>query len=247
MKFVKIALVLILTFTLTGCDQLKNYQTMPTVPPTVTTDPSLPTETRWAFVTSTPETTPTPKLIIPTFDPPSGWEKLEGQDFEIYLPGSYKGGVVDENVDQLVEAFHAMGAEYKSYADTLYQFPDQYKLMVVDSKRGAAGFITNLNIVAEPALPAYTIEAAMSTTSAALPQGYKIVDNDVIEINGHKAGQIVAEFTQSGIESKEIIYLIKGDSAVWIFTFATGEQEYNTRLVEFVQIVDSFRITSEME
>ncbi|MBI9048119.1 MAG: hypothetical protein JEZ00_01750 [Anaerolineaceae bacterium] len=245
MKLKNIALIILSTLIMMGCEQMQMLQMEPDIPVVNTVDLALPTNTKWVFLTPTPEFIKTATPNIPTFAPIDGWQKIDTDTFEIYLPERYKGGSIDENIDQLIEYFHSMGEEYKWYADTIYLNPDTYKLMSVDTKKGSSGFITHISITSKPAMPAYSIDAAMSSVSAGLAQGYQVVDQDLIEINGYEAAQIVAEFQSNDIAGKEIIYLIKGDSKMWILTFATGADEYNSRILEFVQIVDSFRIKTE--
>ena len=244
MKFIKLALVFVSTFIIFGCAQLDALQKSPvmTLAPTSTAEPGMPTNTKWVFHTSTPEITDTPEIIIPTYAPIEGWQKIETNEYEVYLPNSYEGGSTDENVEQLIENFRQMGGEYKWYADTLEQDPDVYDLIATDTNLGPSGFITNLNISSEPILPTYSIEASMSSASVALPDNFQIVNQKMTIINGYEVGQIIINFEMNHIAGKELLYIIKGESTAWIFTFATGADEYNDRLLEFVQIIDSFRI-----
>jgi hypothetical protein len=242
MKFIKIALVLLSTFIMAGCEGMPIFQTDPTIPVVNTVDMNLPTKTKWVFQTSTPEYMTTPKPVIPTFFPITGWQKIETDVYEIYLPGGYEGGSTDENVEQIIENLRKMGGEYKWVADNLEQNPDAYELIATDSKKGSSGFITSIQIQQEFALPAYSIEAAMTTETAGLPSNFTIVGEKKTVINGYETGQLIIEVKINNLSAKELLYIIKGENSVWKILFATGADEYDARIVEFVQIIDSFRI-----
>ncbi len=257
MKINKIAILIISTFLIMGCAQMALLQPAPAVQPAPTIDPLLPTKTLWVFLTPTPEITETPEtaettetteppeMVNPTAAPIPGWQKIEDAKYEIYLPESYVGGNTSQNLAQIVSTLRTMGGNFKWAADTIEQNPDIYELYASDANPGPSGFITNLNITTESILPTFSLEAYMSSASAGLPPQFKIVDKKAMAINGYEVGQIIVEFEMNGVSGKELLYIFRGKSSVWVLTFATGANEYDSRLLEFVQIADSFRIKED--
>jgi hypothetical protein len=248
MKINKIILLLVSTILIMGCAQMALLQPAPGVQPVPTIDPLLPTKTLWVFLTPTSEvseTPETPEAVIPTSAPVPGWQKIEDSDYEIYLPESYVGGNTSQNLAEIVTNLRKLGGNFKWAADTIEQNPGIYELYATDSNVGPSGFVTNLSITTETILPSFSLEAYMSSASAGLPAQFQIVDKKTMVINGYEVGQIIVEFELSGLKGKELMYIFRGESSVWVMTFAAMADEYDSRLLEFVQIADSFRIKEE--
>ena len=241
-------LILISALLMFGCSQLQFPQRATVAPTEQTIDSEgnpLPTKTKWVFYTSTPLVTDTPEPVIPTYAPVSGWQNITGDGFEIWLPGSYVGGNMETDLQKIVSNIRNLGGNYKWIADTIEQNPEMYVVYATDSKVGPSGFTTNINIGTEPILSTFSIDAYMSSASAGLPEEFQITSKKVLTLNGYDAGQMIIEFEINGVKGKELFYIFKGESKAWTITLATGADEYDARLLEFVQIADSFRIESE--
>jgi len=218
-------------FIIFGCGQVNSLQKA--------SDP-IPTEA--PKIKNTPIPSQTPRPAQPTVVPMPGWVKYESGDIELWLPESYVGGNVNEDLDLIVSSLRELGPNYESAAQSIEQNPDMYLIWATDSKVGSSGFITNVNATTEDVLSTISVETYLAAATAQLPAEFSVVDQKTMTMNGYEAGQMVLQFEISGVSGKELFYIFKDGSSVWTITFATGVEEYDTRLPEFEQIADSFRV-----
>ena len=75
--------------------------------------------------------------ILPTSIP--GWEKFEANGVELWLPESYDGGNLKEDLQTVVEKIKSLGPEYENMATVIEQNPDMFAIWAFDSNIGASG------------------------------------------------------------------------------------------------------------
>jgi hypothetical protein len=74
------------------------------------------------------------------------------------------------------------------------------------------------------------------------PPQFRTVEREIVSLDGFQAGRMVIEFTISGVSGKEMLYSIKDDNIMWNVTFATAADEFDSRLPEFEQSVQTFKV-----
>lgn len=178
----------------------------------------------------------------PTATPIPGWEKFEGGGVELWLPESYEGLSIDEDIDVVVERLRTFGPDFEQMAQTIEQNPSMYVIWAFDSEIGDSGFLTNVAVTTEKVLSAMTIDTYLDAALKQLPAAFQVVDRDIVSLNDHQAGRLVIEFAVPGVVGREVMYAVKDDNAMWVITYATGAEEFDQRLPFFEQSALTFAI-----
>jgi hypothetical protein len=173
--------------------------------------------------------------------PIPGWEKFEGDDVELWLPESFNGGDLSNDLDVVVENLRRLGPDFEAMADMIEQNPSAFVIWAFDSKVGYSGFLTNVNITTERMLSAVSIETYLDAVTNQLPPQFQVVEREPVSLERYEAARLFVEFSISGVRGKEILYLIKDGKTMWGITFATGADEFNQRLPIFEQSILTFR------
>jgi hypothetical protein len=177
----------------------------------------------------------------PTNTPVPGWTKFEGEGIELWLPDSYVGGDISENLDSIVALLRDQGPDFEQIAQMIEQNPDIYALWATDSEVGSSGFLTNVNIIPEQVISTMSIDTYLDAAEQQFPPQFQVVERDNVSVGKYDAGRLVVEFNLTGVVGKELLYAIKDGNTMWIITFATGLEEFDDRLPEFEQSVSSFQ------
>ena len=117
-----------------------------------------------------------------------------------------------------------------------------YVLWAVDLEVGDSGFLTNVGIVTERVLSVVTLEAYIDAAVKQFPEQFRVTERDAVSLGSYQAGRLILEFTISGVEVKEVVYVVKGGSTVWVMTLATGLEEFDERLPSFERIARTFTV-----
>lgn len=181
------------------------------------------------------------EMSQPTMTPIPGWEKFEGDDVELWLPESFNGGDLSNDLDVVVENLRRLGPDFEAMADMIEQNPSAFVIWAFDSKVGYSGFLTNVNITTERMLSAVSIETYLDAVTNQLPPQFQVVEREPVSLERYEAARLFVEFSISGVRGKEILYLIKDGKTMWGITFATGADEFNQRLPIFEQSILTFR------
>ncbi len=182
------------------------------------------------------EKTQPPSTAIP------GWTKFEGRDIELWLPDSYVGGNISEDSEVIVANLRQLGPDFEQTAQLIEQNPDMFVILAVDSEVGPSGFLTNVNVTTEKVLSAISIDTYLDAAEKQFPPQFQIVERDKVSVGEYEAGRLVVEFDLSGIFGKELLYVIKDGTTMWIITYATAMEEYKDRLPEFEQSANTFQV-----
>jgi hypothetical protein len=181
----------------------------------------------------------------PTCTPIPGWTKFEGESIELWLPESYLGGNISEDIDVIVANLRKQGPDFEQMAQLIEQNPEMYVIWATDSKVGSSGFLTNVAVTTEKVLSVVTLDTYLDIAAKQFPSQFQIVERDLIPLGEYESGRLVVEFELSGIYGKQILYVIKDGTTMWVLTYATGMEEYEERLSEFEQSASTFRTKSE--
>ena len=188
---------------------------------------------------SKPETVPTIE-IMPTSIP--GWEKFEANGVELWLPESYDGGNLKEDLQTVVEKIKSLGPEYENMATVIEQNPDMFAVWAFDSNIGASGSLTSTAITFEKVMSVVTIDTYLDAASSQLPASFVVTDRQIVKLNGYDAGRLVIEFSISGTDGKELMYAVKNGNTFWVLTYGTGADEFDQRLPEFEKSALTFKV-----
>ncbi|MCK5053424.1 MAG: hypothetical protein KAR65_04060 [Anaerolineales bacterium] len=178
----------------------------------------------------------------PTATPIPGWERFEGGDVELWLPESYKGGNLSEDIELIVDNLRSLGPDFEQMALIVEQNPSMYVIWAFDSEIGDSGALTNMAVTTEKVLSALTIDTYMDAALRQLPAQFQVVERGIVSLGEYQAGRLVMEFTISGVAGKELMYVVKDDNTIWVITFGTGAEDFEQRLPVFEQSVQTFRI-----
>ena len=170
-----------------------------------------------------------------------GWEKYEGGSVELWLPESYEGGNL-EDIDLVVEKLKNLGPDFEQMAQTLEQNPSLFVIWAFDFKVGTSGFLTNVSVAKEKVLSAFTVDTYLDAVINQIPAQFQVVERDIVSLNDLKAGRLLLEITISGMDVKEMMYVIKDGNFMWVITFTTGANEFVQRLPDFEKIALTFTI-----
>lgn len=176
---------------------------------------------------------------------PFNWEIFETDDISIWLPDTYIGGNVKKDIGLITKRLKTLGPEFEQIVLIIEQYPDLFVLFATDSETGPSGFLTNVNVIREEVISTLSLQQYIELTVKGYPSQYHIVENKITMIGDLKAGRLVTEFVINGISGKQVQYMIRGDNEMWIITYSTGLSEFDQRLPEFEESINSFRIKSE--
>ncbi len=172
--------------------------------------------------------------------PIPGWEKFEGTGMEIWLPDSFEGGSVVENLDEIVTNLRALGVDYAASADYIEQNPNAFALWANDTVVDQNGALTNMNVTTQEVSPLVTIDAFLDAALAQLPAEFSVVDRSIVDLPNYKAGRILIDVSLNEAVTKEVMYVIKDGKSIWVLTYTAGADEFEDRLVDFDQSAATF-------
>lgn len=191
--------------------------------------------------TATPSPANSPLAIAPATQSP-GWKKIEGNRATLWLPDSYEGGDVSQNLDAIVAKLKSFGPEFDSVGQQIRQDPAAIDLFAFDAKSGNPGTLTNVNVI--PGASDLTVEKYINALGQQLPKQFRLVDRQIVTLKGDRVGRMVTEFTLIGKTGKQLIYIIKDSNTIWTVSFTTSTSEFAQRLQTFEQSIRTFSARS---
>ncbi len=178
----------------------------------------------------------------PTETPIPGWEKFEGEGVELWLPESYDGGNLSEDLDVVVENLRRLGPDFEPMAQVIEQNPSMYIIWAFDSEVGSSGFLSNVALTKERVLSAVTMDTYLDAAVNQFPAAFEVTERDIVTLGDYEAGRLVIEFVIQGMGGKELMYAVKDGTTMWAFVYATGAEEFDERLAVFEQSALTFAI-----
>ncbi len=178
----------------------------------------------------------------PTPTPIPGWKKLEGLSMELWLPASFEGGDVSQDLDTIVANLKALGPQYADLAKTIQQNPSVYALWALDTGASRRGFITNVSVTKERVPSAITVDSYITISTNSLPDGFNIIDRKTVALDRYEAGQLTIDFQLPSGQARELMYVVKDGATMWVMTYATSSDEFSRRKPVFEQSANTFRV-----
>jgi hypothetical protein len=178
----------------------------------------------------------------PTSTPIPGWIKLESDEIEIWLPDSYVGGSLEDDIEVIVERLKSLGSDFEATINYIEQNPSAFVLIAYDTKIGPQNTRSNLNVVTEKVLSVVSLDNILDAVISQFPPQFTVAERSLVTINGYQAGRMVIDADLPPIAIKELLYVIKDGSNIWALTFTSGAEEFDRLLETFEQSVLTFKI-----
>jgi hypothetical protein len=172
----------------------------------------------------------------------AGWKKFGGAGVDVWLPDSYEGGDLTKDLPVMVEKVRALGPGYEEMARTIERNPGAFRLWAFDAKIGASGGLTNLTLVAEGVPSTVSIETYLGMVGKQLPKHYRVVEQSVAPLALYNAGRLVMEAEFGGARVRQVAYVVKSDSTMWVLNYSTPADEFDERLSSFEASAHTFSI-----
>jgi hypothetical protein len=176
----------------------------------------------------------------PTMTPIPGWKKFEATGMEIWLPDSYVGGDLNQDMDLLVEELRSLGPEYEPFAQQLEQNPSLYTLWAYDSDVGGTAFLSNVGIVNERVISVIDIDTYIDQFLKQMPSQIRVEERQVTTINNDDARRLIVMLPLSDFSVQEAIYVVKHNNTIWVIAFACAQKDFNSRFSVFEQSAHTF-------
>ncbi|MEM8640960.1 MAG: hypothetical protein AAGG51_19425 [Cyanobacteria bacterium P01_G01_bin.54] len=169
------------------------------------------------------------------------FQKVAGKNVSLYLPKGYEGGDPQQDIEAVAQQLDAAGEEHKDLSEALRESQQRVMLIAFDSEGDEAGFVTNVNVSLQAAVPGTPLAVFMETMRLNLEsQGYAIADTTLSSINGQSVGRLIADVTVGKVELSQLVYVFKNEDGFWLVTYSTAAEEFVERLPEFEQSVITF-------
>jgi len=171
-----------------------------------------------------------------------GWKMFKGGGAELWLPASYEGGDLSKDLDVVVERVRALGPDYEAIARTMERNRSAFAIWAFDSQIGESGGLTNVTVVSERVPSAVTVETYLGLVRKKLTKDFRVVDQGMVSLALYQAGRVVLEADLGRAHIKQIMYVVKNGSTVWVVNFATGADEFDARSPAFESSVRNLRV-----
>jgi hypothetical protein len=171
-----------------------------------------------------------------------GWKMFKGGGAELWLPASYEGGDLSKDLDVVVERVRALGPDYEAIARTMERNRSAFAIWAFDSQVGESGGLTSVTVVSERVPSSVTLETYLGLVSKKLTKDFRVVEQGVVPLALYHAGRVVLEAKLQGAHVKQMMYIVKGGSTVWVVSLATGADEFDARSPAFESSVRNIRV-----
>jgi hypothetical protein len=189
-----------------------------------------------------PTATPVPPTPTPEPAGPAGWGKFEGGGFSLWLPESFEGGNLADNLDVILEVIEGLGPDFQYVADIITQNQDIFVIYAFDTNLAADGSTTNVNVTMAEASPDITIDDYIAAVSGQLPAVMTITDSKTLTINGYDAAWFELHYELEGSQVAQLIYAIKDGGTFWAVTYSTTESLFGEKKPVFEESISTFEI-----
>lgn len=177
--------------------------------------------------------------------PDSEWITIQGNGVRLSLPPDYTGGNPAVEFAELKDKLNQISPSYAQRFAAIEANPEAIALLAFDGKNTSAGFLTNVTIAAEGVPEPVSLEDYVRAASSHLSEAYEIESQGLIQVGAYPAGQIVGVITaDNDVEVKQLFYLIQAADTFWIVTYATPVAEFQQRLPQFQQSIQTLQLPS---
>jgi hypothetical protein len=175
--------------------------------------------------------------------PVSGWSEFKSENIAIWLPDSFEGGDLKNDLEVIISNLKSLGPDYEQIAKMIEANPSVFLIWAYDSKIGSSGFLTNVNITHEQVVSAVTLDMYADAVRQQLTSDFTITSQNNVKLGQNDALQLLIELNRPGMTAKQVMYAIKDNNTIYCITYTTGSDEYEERLPDFEQSASSFTIT----
>ncbi|NJN65777.1 MAG: peptidylprolyl isomerase [Chloroflexaceae bacterium] len=155
--------------------------------------------------------------------PGPGWSRYEGNQLFMWLPESYQGGNLEEDLDLIVENIRSAGTDFEPMARMIEQNPSAFQFYAFDSNIGTSGFMTNVNVVSERVPTSMTVETYLDAATGQFPEAFQVVEKGVTSTERYETvGRLVIASSINEVEMKQVQYAIKAGSMMYVVTHSTS-------------------------
>jgi hypothetical protein len=184
---------------------------------------------------------PAPTATLqPTPTPIPGWVEFSAPGVSLWLPESFQGGDLANDLDVITQQLKTRGAEYETIVKMIEQNQSAFTIWAFDTNTGPSGALTNANVVKEQVVSAVTLDSYADAVQSQLPSDFTITERQPVKLDNYDALRLTLEMSEPSI--KEIIYLVKPGNTMWVVTYATGADEFAERLPTFEQSANTLRV-----
>jgi hypothetical protein len=191
-------------------------------------------------ITLPPEWTPTP---AETATPIPGWRIFEGRSLSLWLPETFIGGDPGQDLDAMLAELRRLGGRFAESADKLQADPGSFQLWVFDSAATVSGAVTNMTVIQEEVPADVTMQQYLDAALDFFPVEMRILQSGTLSLPRYpEAAKLVIETEVEGLALKEVVYLVKHGTTVFVITYATGAQDYDALLPTFEQSMSTLMV-----
>lgn len=137
----------------------------------------------------------------------------------------------------------ALGPQFETMARTLEQNPSAFVFFAVDSQMDSSEVLSNVTIGKEQILSTMTLSMYLDLVYQQLAGIFTILERDQIMLNGKQGGKFITQISFGEQSIKQLIYLIQDQNMIWILTFTTSENEFDSKLPTFEQVANTFEVS----
>lgn len=161
----------------------------------------------------------------------------------LWLPPSYEGGDVQQDLNLITQRMRALGPQFETMARTLEQNPSAFVFFAVDSQMDSSEVLSNVTIGKEQILSTMTLSMYLDLVYQQLAGIFTILERDQIMLNGKQGGKFITQISFGEQSIKQLIYLIQDQNMIWILTFTTSENEFDSKLPTLEQVANTFEVS----
>jgi hypothetical protein len=233
----------VLVETLQPVSSVSLTETPPSTFPQLTQTPSF-----TPFPTITPTVTPSPTITLtPTQTLIPGWSSIRGDGVSLRLPEIWRGGNLNEDLDQLLVDADGDASVLQQYVKMLEKNREAIHLWAYDTGSTGDFHLTNVNIGQEKVDEAVSVDIYMDAIERNLPQDFTIIGRQLMDINGIPGGKIFIDVNMNGLLIKEVMYITKIGDVMWLITFAAESDTFEAQLELIELSVQTFEIEESSE
>ena len=188
-------------------------------------------------ITETPTETAVPyESLIP-----EGWIRMGSDEVEFWVPPTYVGGDVKNDLNGVADRVAAADPDFASIADGLRQDPPtSCWFWALETVRSPNDYQPGLGLGFEDA-PGADVEAYADAVISNFTADVIVLKRRDFEVGGYPAKRIEIEATDVTVRIQEAIYIIQDGDRFWYFVCTSHLNDFFERQSEFDQVVRTFR------
>jgi hypothetical protein len=191
---------------------------------------------------------PGPTVTATDAAPPEGEEQasgtitLEDNGVAITVPGTYRLGDVESDLEILVEGLQTLSEEDAQDIETLYEtYQDDIMLWGYDTASPAM-HQTSLLILKNEEFAGMSLPMIMSFANLLLGEEVDSMQQELLTLGDRETARFLTRAETGGVSTAQAIYLFNDSGKLWIIGFFTNQEQLESRLPDFDAAVASFRV-----